>query len=192
VAGFSCQTARKQQLVFPLRDRAWAADPASPSKITRAQGMPDGGLARGPPAVKKAGGSHPIHGSSGIPCTMVLTLITRSPRQPGFVAPVVARLVTARLGLSVGRPGPHAFASALAPSVRAKTSRASPTRPPHPAFNVRVDREASLFVRAGWRTSASDFWKTSSQFLINRIQYRAKLARRANAPLKARRYGGRI
>src|SRR5262245_22694422 len=40
---------------------------------------------------------------------MVLTLIARSPREPGFLAPVIARLVAARLGTSVGAPGPHAL-----------------------------------------------------------------------------------
>jgi hypothetical protein len=39
-----------------------------------------------------------------------LRLIARSPRGPGFFAPVMARHVTAQLDLSVGRPGPHAFA----------------------------------------------------------------------------------
>ena len=41
-----------------------------------------------------------------------------SPWGPGFVAPIAARIVSARLGLSVGRPGPHDFASASAPFVR--------------------------------------------------------------------------
>jgi hypothetical protein len=59
----------------------------------------------------------------GIPCAMVLTLIARSPREPGFLAPVIARLVTARLGLSVGRPGPHAFTSASGSVVRARIAR---------------------------------------------------------------------
>src|SRR5690242_2678592 len=33
--------------------------------------------------------------SSGIPCATVLTLMAYSPRGPGFLAPVIARLVTA-------------------------------------------------------------------------------------------------
>jgi hypothetical protein len=37
---------------------------------------------------------------------------------PGFVAPIAARIGSAQLGLSVGRPGPHDFASASAPFVR--------------------------------------------------------------------------
>jgi hypothetical protein len=51
----------------------------------------------------------PIH--PGIPCAMVLRLIARSPRGPGFLAPVARSARHAsELGLSVGRPGPHAFA----------------------------------------------------------------------------------
>jgi hypothetical protein len=87
--------------------------------------------------------------SSGIPCATVLTLMARSPRGPGLIAPVIARLVTARLGLSVGRPGPHAFASASAPFVRTRHSRAPPMRPSHPAPNVRDDREAPLLIEHG-------------------------------------------
>ena len=72
-------------------------------------------------------------GQSGLPCATVLTLMACSPREPGLIAPVITRLVTARLDLSVGRPGPHAFPSASAPFVRTKKPRASPTRPSHPA-----------------------------------------------------------
>ena len=49
--------------------------------------------------------------TAGIPCAMVLRLMARSPRRPGFLAPVVGSVRHAsQLGLSVGRPGPHAFA----------------------------------------------------------------------------------
>ena len=46
---------------------------------------------------------------SGLPCAMVLRLIARSPRGPGLIAPVASRSFCS-LSLSVGRPGPHAFA----------------------------------------------------------------------------------
>ena len=69
---------------------------------------------------------------------------TVAPREPGFLAPVAARFVTARLGLSVGRPGPRAFASASVPFVRTNQSCAAPRRPSHPALHVRDDREAPL------------------------------------------------
>jgi len=47
--------------------------------------------------------------SPNIPCAMVLRLIARSPRGPGLIAPVASRSFCS-LSLSVGRPGPHAFA----------------------------------------------------------------------------------
>src|SRR5262249_51370921 len=56
--------------------------------------------------------------TGGIPCAMVLTLIARSPWEPGFVAPIAREIISRELGLSVGRPGPHVFASAVAPFVR--------------------------------------------------------------------------
>jgi hypothetical protein len=73
--------------------------------------MPGEGLTHGPRAIKKHGeGTTGSAGSSGIPCAMVLRLIACSPRGPGFLAPVVARIVIAQLSASVGAPGPHAFA----------------------------------------------------------------------------------
>ena len=83
----------------------------TPSETGRAQGMPGNGLARGPPANRKAGGSHHrFSQSSGIPCAMVLTVscvlslgtgLSCSHRRakPGF----------AQLDTSVGVSGPHAF-----------------------------------------------------------------------------------
>jgi hypothetical protein len=78
---------------------------------------------------------------------MVLTLIARSPRGPGFVVPVAARLLTARLSLSVGRPEPRAFA------VRLGIARlARPTRPPHPRSTFRDDRDTPLVPERDART----------------------------------------
>src|SRR5690349_2540768 len=90
----------------------------------RAQGRPGTGRARGPPANKKSWRQTPQVWPKhpGLPCAMVLTLIARSPREPGFLAPVALRLVTARLGLSVGRPGPRAFASVPGSFVGAETA----------------------------------------------------------------------
>jgi hypothetical protein len=57
--------------------------------------MPGEGLTHGPPATKKAGGSyHRFSQSSGIPCAMVLRLITCSPRGPGFLAPVISEIIS--------------------------------------------------------------------------------------------------
>jgi hypothetical protein len=82
-------------------------------------------------------------GSSGIPCAMVLTLIARSPRGPGFLAPVVARSSHAtwpqrREARTTRLRRPHRDQSS------AQSLRADPMRPSHPAFNVRDDREAPL------------------------------------------------
>src|SRR5580704_15464875 len=68
------------------------------------------------------------------------TAYTCSPRGPGSFAPVtLAKLLPRKLSASVGAPGPHAFA------VRISIARlATLPRPPHPAPNVRDDREAPL------------------------------------------------
>jgi hypothetical protein len=86
--------------------------------------------------------------STGIPCAMVLRLISRSPRGPGSFAPVIPeKLASQELSASVGAPGPHDFA------VRLSYARlASLRRPPHPAPNVRDDAYAPLFGAGRLRT----------------------------------------
>ena len=86
--------------------------------------------------------------STGIPCAMVLRLISRSPRGPGCFAPVIPeKLASQELSASVGAPGPHDFA------VRLSYARlASLRRPPHPAPNVRDDAYAPLFGAGRLRT----------------------------------------
>jgi hypothetical protein len=70
-----------------------------------------------------------------------LRLIPCSPRRPGFLATVACGSLH-RLDASVGASGPHGFA------VRNSAARlASLPRPPHPAPNVRDDREAPLLAR---------------------------------------------
>ena len=71
---------------------------------------------------------------SGIPCAMVYGL-WRAPRGaagvPGLIAPVTFAKRLAKLDLSVGRSGPHAFA------VRLRAARpAAQKRPSHPALHV--------------------------------------------------------
>jgi len=87
---------------------------------------------------------------SGIPCAMVLRLISRSPWEPGFLAPI-ARSVrhASELGLSVGRPGPHDFAVRLSVVRPHENTRASPKRPPQSRLTCRDDRDAPLFIEAG-------------------------------------------
>jgi len=106
----------------------------------------------------------------GLPCAMVLTLMARSPWEPGFLAPI-ARSVrhASKLGLSVGRPGPHAFAVRIGiVRPRATSARCDPIRPSHPALNVRDDREAPLWIECGtvrimlltWGRRQVRFWKS--------------------------------
>jgi hypothetical protein len=79
----------------------------------------------GPRAVKKHGeGTTGSAETSGIPCATVLTLMARSPWEPGLFAPIAREpRKPSELDLSVGRPGPRAFASASVPLVRTKTVR---------------------------------------------------------------------
>jgi len=80
----------------------------------------------------------------GLPCAMVLTLIARSPWEPGFYCSHrprdhhLATLASASGGQDHTPSRPHQRRSS------ARQSCASPTRPPHPAPNVRDDREAPL------------------------------------------------
>jgi hypothetical protein len=56
--------------------------------------MPGEGLTHGPPAEKKAGGSHHrISQSSGIPCAMALRLIRDLLGAPGLLATVVTLII---------------------------------------------------------------------------------------------------
>src|SRR5262245_5901377 len=59
--------------------------------------MPGDGLAHGPPARKKQAAvtTGPAR-SSGIPCATVLTLISRSPWGPGFLAPITREIIILR------------------------------------------------------------------------------------------------
>src|SRR4029077_12236198 len=80
----------------------------------RAQGMPGEGLTHGPPATKKAGGSH--HGFSQInrhsPRNGFNGVVLRGDRtgDRAFLPPSSARSSSRQLGISVGMPGPHDFA----------------------------------------------------------------------------------
>ena len=59
--------------------------------------MPGEGLTHGPPAEKKlAADTTGSAKSSGIPCAMVLTLISCSPWEPGFLAPIAREIVISR------------------------------------------------------------------------------------------------
>jgi len=114
--------------------------------------MPGDGLAHGPRAVKKARGRN--HRFSRI---------IRHSLRDGFNAYIALlgtglscshhshRSSRCELGASVGAPGPHDFASAPAPFVRARQSRASLPRPSHPASRV-VTIAKRPSCRGGTRT----------------------------------------
>ena len=105
----------------------------------RTQGMPGDGLTHGPPATRKAGGSH--HRFSRINRHSLRDgfngFLRALPGDRAFLPPSPARRETRLCGLSlsVGRPGPHDFA--------VRISHVRPTchpRPPHPRPTCRDDR----------------------------------------------------
>jgi len=76
--------------------------------------MPDAGRTREPCVQRKC--TLRTQATTGqpeppdIPCAMVLTLITCSPRRPGFDCLRRLKVISLRLNPSIGGPGPHAFA----------------------------------------------------------------------------------
>jgi hypothetical protein len=105
------------------------------------------------------------------------TAYTCSPRGPGSFAPVtLAKLLPRKLSASVGAPGPHAFA------VRISIARlATLPRPPHPAPNVRDDREAPLlWVRDGEENTQFLIFRKTNIFAKGAGQGNQKTTRRAN------------
>jgi hypothetical protein len=101
-------------------------------KTKRAQGMPGDDLTHGPPAIKKQAGSHHRFGRINRHSLRDgLRLISRSPRGPGFLAPVMPeKLASQELDLSVGRPGPRDF-TVRASHVRLTCPPASIASLPH-------------------------------------------------------------
>jgi hypothetical protein len=121
-----------------------------PRSKGRAQGRPGADRTHGPPANKKAGGSHHRLG-----------LIIRPSLRGGFTAysalspgtglscprrrAIISRDLTSASGGQDHTPSPSASAS----FVRVHKARAIPPRPSHPAPNVRDDREAPLLSERG-------------------------------------------
>jgi hypothetical protein len=114
--------------------------------------MPGEGLTHGPPAVKKAGGSH--HRFSriirhsprdGFNAYIVLSLGT------GLSCPHCGEIISRQLSASVGAPGPHDFA------VRIGIARpARPTRPSQPASRSVTIGQNALCIEAGRGHHTSD------------------------------------
>jgi len=93
--------------------------------------MPGEGLTHGPPAAKKAGGSH--HRFSQIIRHSLrdgFTAYTWSPRGPGFLAPVIARSVSRNLASASGGQDHTTSPSALARSSLSKPSASTASRAP--------------------------------------------------------------
>jgi hypothetical protein len=108
--------------------------------------MPGEGLTHGPPGSKKPGGSH--HRFSRIIRHSLRDgfngILRALPGEPGFLAPIAARFVSAKLDTSVGVPGPHDFA------VRIGIARlARPTRPSHPRLTFGDDWPKRPLHRGG-------------------------------------------
>ena len=87
---------------------------------------------------------------SGFPRAMVLRLIPRSPRGPGFLAPVALR--SSKNLVPASGHQDHT----TSPSAMVAARLAASLRPSHPALNVRDDREAPLLVRRDGRIEATD------------------------------------
>src|SRR5215813_8473471 len=112
--------------------------------------MPGEGLTHGPRAVKKHGeGTTGSAESSGIPCAMVLTLMARSPWEPGLIAPIAREIITSRTWPQRREARTTRFRVRINAVRPHESSCASPKRPPHPAPNVRDDREAPLSIERG-------------------------------------------
>jgi len=92
--------------------------------------MPGAGRTREPCVQRKVHFAHASNDraaeTTDIPCAMVLTLITRSPRRPGFDCLRRLKVITLRLNPSIGGPGPHAFASARNAFVHATSALGTP------------------------------------------------------------------
>src|SRR5258708_16183563 len=102
---------------------------------------------------------------SGIPCAMVLRLISCSPRRPGFLATVAPeKLASQELDTSVGVSGPHDFAvrkpalSSLAPPASTASRPASVTIANRPSVGrdcksyslICISEKQKYFCEGGW------------------------------------------
>jgi len=133
---------------FSRRVCVRAVPSKSPSINRRAQGRPGVGLAHGPPAERKAGGSHHRFGLTTRPSLReCVTAYTRSPRGPAFLPPSPREIIFARLGISTGMPGPHDFTVLTVSFVRSRNSALQHRQAIAPRLHVRDDREAPLSAR---------------------------------------------
>jgi len=100
---------RLTRIALSRRIRVRALNDRAPSSGERARGMPGEGLTHGPPAERKAGGSHHrFSRSTGIPRAMGLRFIRALPGDR-LCCPRHPQIVVRELDLSTGRSGPHDF-----------------------------------------------------------------------------------
>ena len=130
--------------------------------------MPGAGRTHGPPATKKAGGSHHRQGQN-IRHSLRdgFTAYTCAPRSPGLLASVALRISACRTRRAdIAKPQDLIPASGdqdytISPSGRMPSStrqaRCTSRRPPHPFLNARDDRETPLWVRMGRRETTTYF-----------------------------------
>jgi hypothetical protein len=120
---------------------------------------------RAAPAVSRAKAEKKTHTSiqvqrrqSGLPCAVVLRLISCSPWRPAFLSPSPRGNEPARLDASIGAPGPHDFAVRDRPrsSVVSIASIAS-----HRAFVTIASRPS---YRVGWRIEDVIWVRTTAEY----------------------------
>jgi hypothetical protein len=121
--------------------------------------MPGEGLTHGPPADKKAGGSHHrCSRSSGIPCAMGYGLYAISPGRRAFLPPSPAGSSPASLTSASGGQD-----HATSPSASAVARPAQHPRPPHPRLTCRDDWPNVPLHRGGMRAINHAFLKNASK-----------------------------
>ena len=81
-----------------------------------------------------------------------------------MIASIALQIITARLDPSVGESGPHDLAVRKDAFVGALIARWASLRPPHPAPNVRDDRDTPLQWRRDGERIIMNFWKTEEEY----------------------------
>ena len=97
--------------------------------------------------------------STGIPCTMVLTLLRALPGVHDFLVTVASRVILRDLAPAQGRQD-----HTTSPSASAALVARAAQRPSHPAPNTRDDREAPLSRARDGADHGSDLGFKSSEF----------------------------
>jgi hypothetical protein len=155
---------QRQASTFPRREtRARVVHRGRPQR-KRAQGRPGAGRTHGPPATKKAGGSHHRLGrTSGLPCAMVLPVSFVLSSGTGLSCPRRSRACQSL------RAWPQRREAGTTRLRRPRRHRSSDdaSRPSHPALHVRDDASAPLHEH-GTATLNHVFPKNGSKIFFAR------------------------